>query len=139
MTKYRFTQNNWRSLLLYLLFPVPVLRILQNYLSSGAAMLIGIALLAVLFILLGKYVDSVVEFKEVFLLFRKGFGCKEVKINYADIKKINFSHDRFLELWIYTAENKIKIPPPSNKLEKAQELFTWLKDQNPAIEIEISK
>jgi len=126
-------------LLLYLLFPVPVLRFLQNYFSSSAAMSIGIALLAVLFIFMGKYLDSVVEFKEIFLLFRKGLGSKEVAIKYADIKKINFSHKRFLELWIYTAENKIKIPPPSNKLGKVQELFTWLKDQNPAIEIEISK
>jgi len=58
---------------------------------------------------------------------------------YADIQSISFAYNTYLDLWIYTAANKIKFPPPSNKLNKAEELFSWLHTKNPAIKFEITK
>jgi len=70
-------------------------------------------------------------FQDSFLLLIKGLFSKEIKINYAEITRISFAYNRFLDLWIYTAANKIKIPFPSNKFNKAEELFVWLHTKNP--------
>jgi len=125
MTKRKFTQVGWMPFILLPVFSILLLRFVQTYFNTEIAMLISIGLIKLLSIPVSKLFLTVVIFKDSFLQLKKGLFRKEIKINYADINKIAFSYDRFLDLWIYTADSKIKIPPPSNKLEKAKELFTW--------------
>jgi len=100
-------------------------------------MLMSTGLMLLLFIPALKLFETVVTFQDSFLQLKRGLFRKDVKINYADINKITFTYDRLLNLWIYTPDLKVKIPPPSNKLDKAEELFSWLKTKNTAIKVEI--
>jgi len=139
MTKRKFTQVGWMPFILMPVFSNFLLRFFQTYFNTGIAMLISIGLMVLLIILVSKLFLTVVTFKDSFLQLKKGLFRKEIKINYADINKITFTYNRFLDLWIYTADSKIKIPPPSNKLEKAKELFAWLRTKNPGIIVDIIK
>jgi len=139
MIRYQFSQADWKSFILFPFISTLLLNYLKIYFGFGTAMLITFGIAVIFVVIFRKHLTSVVAFTDSFILLKKGIFKKEVKINYADINRITFAYNRFLDLWIYTADNKFKIPPPSNKLDKAKELFTWLNTKNPAIEIEITK
>lgn len=136
MVRYKFTQADWKQVVLFSIIPVLFFRALQNYFSTGWAMLATLVAGLLFVFLLGNLFIAVVEFKDEFLLLKNGFFRKEVKVNYSEINKATFTHDRFLNFYIYTAGNKLKLPTPA-RLNKAEELFNWLRIQNPAMQVEI--
>lgn len=138
MTKFKYTQADWKSSFLFVGVPFLFYRILQNYIGVVTAMLVGFGIGIILFFLLGRYFISVVEFKETYLLLKNGAFRKDIKVSYSEINRRSFSYDRLLNFYIYTADNTIKLPPPT-KLDKAEELFQWLGTKNPAIKMEITK
>lgn len=137
MKTFKHAQTDWKLFLLFPVIPVLFYRILHDNLGNGAAILIGIAIGALCFLLLSKYFTSVVTYKDTYLLLNKGRFKEEIKVNYSDIKAISFSYDKFMNLYIYTADKEVKLPPPL-RVDRAEELFQWLSTKNPAIKMKMS-
>ena len=116
MSQRKFTQTNGMLFVLIPALSIFLLKFVQNYFSAGIAMLICTGLMLLVFIPAVKLFQTVVTFQDSFLQLKRGLFRKDVKINYTDINKITFSYDRFLSLWIYADGYKLKITPPSNKL-----------------------
>ena len=139
LIKRKYTQVNWQSFVLIPIISNFLLQFLKNYFEIGMAMLLSIAILLLLMVPVTNLFTTVVTYHESFLHLKKGVFRKDITINYSEINKITFTYNRFLTLWIITDTDKVKIPPPSNKLEEAKQLFKWLSSKNPNIEIEIIK
>lgn len=138
MTNYRFSQTNWKQLVFFSLFPVLMFFVLKEFVAIGWAMLIAILLGVIVQFLFGRYLASVVEFREDHLLLKAGPLREEVIVNYEDIRKASFRRDRILTFYVFTKDKKIKLPPPP-RLEKAEELFQWLRTKNTAMLIDFNK
>ncbi|WP_224998994.1 hypothetical protein [Cesiribacter sp. SM1] len=141
-TSYKFTKADWKPGIIFTFIGVVCFHVLMSYFSYGMAMLItisvGIGFIISFQILFGKYFNSVVEFKETYIIQKKGLNNQVVKIYYSEIRKISFSYNRFMMLQIVAVGSKIKFPLPT-KIDKVEELFQWLATKNPAIEMEIKR
>ena len=124
MSKFKYSQANWKALVLIGVISYALLKILEIYFASGTAMLLGIVIVIILISLLGKYFISVVEFNDTYFVLKEAFK-KEIQVPYSHINKITFFYGRFLNLYVYTTDNKFKLPPPA-RLQKAEELYNWL-------------
>ena len=136
MTRFKFAQMHWLKFIFIGFFSSATFRWLQNQVSISLVILLSLAIGILTIFLLDRFFTSVVEFKDSYLLYKRGLLRKDVVVDYAAINKITFTYDRFLDLHIYTEGSKIKLPSPG-RLPKVEELFRWLSTQNPSIETEI--
>ncbi|MDQ3291078.1 MAG: hypothetical protein M3Q05_07285 [Bacteroidota bacterium] len=139
MATFKYTQASLKFSIFTLGITLLTYKALENYLGFGMVMFLSLAVEVIFLTFLSRYFNTVVEFRDSYLLLKKGFFSKEEKIKYSDFRKIAYSNaTRFLKLSLYTNENKIELPPPT-RLAQAEELFTWLRTKNPAIEFEIER
>ncbi|QNF31509.1 hypothetical protein HUW51_01755 [Adhaeribacter swui] len=136
MTQYKFTQLDWKSSLLVIV-PVMLFQLVQDNLGFGMAMLLVIPTGILLAIISNKFFQSIVEFRDSDLCYKRGYFGKPEKIPYAQLEKLTYSNaTRFLKLKVYANGNQIELPPPA-RLAQAKELFAWLQIKNPGTAFEI--
>ena len=140
MINFKFTQTDLlKSIFIFVIASNILANLFQMAFSKEIAMLLGNGLGTILlFWLIKKYFFSSVEFHETYLRLNKDRFRKEVEINYSEINKITFSYKRGLNLFTNTTNTSIRLPSPV-RLNKAEELFAWLKTKNPNLEVEITK
>lgn len=137
MTKFEYSQVDWKALVLIGVVSGALFRFFQTYFGGGILILLGFGFTIILIGLISKYFESVVEFHDTYFVLKEAFK-KEIQVPYSHVNKLTFFYGRFLNLYVYTADNKFKLPPPA-RLQKAEELFNWLETKNLGIQVEILK
>ncbi len=137
MAQYKYWQADWKFVVFTFGSTFLTYKLLLSYVGFGIVMLLSLAVEVIILALCTRYFVSVTEFRDSYLLLKKGFFKKPERIPYSEVHKLTYSNaTRFLKLNLYTANSKIELPPPA-RLAQAKELFTWLKIKNPKIEFEI--
>jgi hypothetical protein len=137
MTKFKYSQADWKPFVLIGVISSSMFPIFKTYFGGIMLMLFSVGYTVIVISLISKYFISVVKFNDTYFVLKEAFK-KEIKVPYSNIIKITFSNDRFLNLFVYTTDHKFKLPPPA-RLPKAKELFKWLGTKNLDIQVEILK
>jgi len=135
MANFKFVLQDWKLFILVPMLLTPLYRFLQDDLSFGLAAAVTTVAGVVLYFLAGKYFNSRVVFKDSYLVLKKGFSAKEVKLFYSDVQSFTFAQDRYSTFYVNTAEKQIELP--TARQEKVAELFRWLSSRNPQIDFSI--
>jgi hypothetical protein len=139
MANFKFRQSDWKGHVFFFLVNFVAYRIFLDNFEFISALLLSLTVVVIMLILFWRNFDSVAEFKDSYLLVKKGWFKKAEHISYSDFQKITYSNvTRFLKLILYTNNQKIELPPPV-RLAQAEELFAWLRTKNPLIKLEIIK
>ncbi|KAA5548355.1 hypothetical protein [Adhaeribacter rhizoryzae] len=139
MTRFKFSKGNWKTFFLFIILNSLIVSYLQSQFEFGMVALMDAGIITILFLFFRQYFtifDSVVGFQDSFLLLKEGLFKKEVRVNYSEISKMVFTHNKALKLWVYVDNKKVELPSP-HRVGKAEELFQWLATKNPQIAFQI--
>jgi hypothetical protein len=135
--RFRFLQMDFKYTIIETIIAFILYKALQDYVSFIMALVIVIPASLMILYLMGHRLYNVSEFREESLVLKEPFK-KEKQIEYGAITKATFTYGQFVSFHVYIGDTKIKLPSPG-RLQKAEEVLTWLKTKNPNVVTEVLK